>query len=242
MPELGDLATACAIVALGAALQGFLGFGFGIAAMSLLTLSHDLLHAAALVNVTGLLVTSTLLFALRRSALWRRALRILPGLLVGVAVGVLALRHVERAWMVHVLGATVVAIAAWNLAAPRLHPPRSLALDLGVGLVSGLLGGAFNTGGPPLVAHLYAQREAPEAAKATIQALFLTTSIARLPLSAAQGLVAPAVWRDAAFAAPFALAGLALGVVLARRLPAEQFRRSAWIGLGTLGIALLVSG
>jgi hypothetical protein len=242
VPELGDLATACLIVALGAALQGFLGFGFGIAAMSLLTLSHDLLHAAALVNVTGLFVTGTLLFTLRRSALWRRALQILPGLLVGIVVGVLALRHVERAWMVRLLGATVIGISAWNLAAPRLHPPRSRALDLGVGLLSGLLGGAFNTGGPPLVAHLYAQREAPEAAKATIQALFLTTSLTRLPLSAAQGLVAPAVWRDATLAAPFAVAGLALGVALARRVGPEQFRRAAWVGLGALGVVLLVSG
>jgi uncharacterized membrane protein YfcA len=242
VPAPADLATACAVVAISAALQGFLGFGFGIAAMSLLTLGDDLLHAAALVNVTGLFVTGTLLWSLRKSALWRRALPMLPGLFAGVALGVLALGHVERASMVRILGASVVAIAAWNLAAPHLRSPRSLPLDVGVSVLSGLLSGAFNTGGPPLVAHLYAQRDDPEATKATIQALFLAAGAARLPLSTSQGLVAPDVWREAALAAPFAVAGLALGLALARRMSPERFRRAAWAGLGALGGVLLVTG
>lgn len=239
MPEASGLAAAAFVLFLAAGVQGFLGFGFGIVAMTGLTLSHDLLHAAGVVNLTGMLVTGSVLFALRHRALWRRAGRILPGLLVGVVVGVTALRHLDRDIMVRALGVTVVAISAWNLLAPRLRPPSSRPLDLAVGFVSGALGGAFNTGGPPLVAHLYAMPEDPDAIKATVQALFLTVGVTRLPVAAAQGLMAPPIWRDALLAAPLVLAGLALGIVLGRRLGADHFRRAAWWALGALGLLLL---
>ncbi len=231
------------IVLFAAAVQGFLGFGFGIVAMSGLTLSVDLLHAAGVVNVTGMLVTSSVFWALRHGTLWRRVGRILPGMVAGVAIGVTALGHLDREWMVRALGVTVVGISAWNLLARGLRPPRDARIvDLGVGLVSGMLGGAFNTGGPPLVAHLYRRPEPPDSIKATVQVLFLSVGLTRLPLATAQGLMDASIWRDSLLAAPFALAGLALGIAAGRRLGAERFRRVAWVALGTLGLALLASG
>jgi uncharacterized membrane protein YfcA len=143
--------------------------------------------------------------------------------------------------MVRALGVTVVLISAFNLLAPALRAPASRAADLAAGFVGGLLGGAFNTGGPPLVAHLYARHEPPDVTKGTIQALFLSISLTRLPVAMAQGLMAPVVWRDAALAAPFVIGGFFVGLVLGRRLGAEHFRRVSWIGLGTLGLALLAS-
>jgi uncharacterized membrane protein YfcA len=165
----------------------------------------------------------------------------LPALLVGVVLGVTALSRLDRTWMVRALGVTVVAISALNLVAPALRAPAGRAADLVAGLVGGLLGGAFNTGGPPLVAHLYARHEAPEVAKGTIQALFLSISLTRLPVATAQGLMTGPVWRDAALAAPFVVGGLLVGLRLGRRLHAEHFHRVSWIGLGTLGLALLAS-
>ena len=41
--------------------QGFLGFGFGIVAMTGLTVSHDLLHASGVVNLGGIALTSAAL-------------------------------------------------------------------------------------------------------------------------------------------------------------------------------------
>jgi uncharacterized membrane protein YfcA len=242
MPEPAGLALAAAILAVAAATQGFFGFGFGIIAMTGLTLSADVVHAAGVVNVTGIALTGSLVLSLRRGVLWPVMARLLPPLLLGVAVGVLALGALDRAVLVRLLGATVVAIAAWNLVSPRLQHTESRAQDLVAGLLAGLLGGAFNTGGPPLVAHLYRRGEAPETLKATVQALFFTIGLSRLPIAASQGLMGASVWRDALLALPLVLAGSYTGLTLARRLPPERFRRAGWIGLGALGVALLVTG
>ena len=242
MPEPLALALAAAILGIAAVTQGFFGFGFGIIAMTGLTLSADVVHAAGVVNVTGIALTSSLVLRLRRGVLWPLMARVVPPLLVGVAVGVLALGALDRGVLVRLLGVTVVGIAIWNLVSPRLQQRESRAQDLAAGLLAGLLGGAFNTGGPPLVAHLYRRGEAPESLKATVQALFLTMGASRLPIAASQGLMSGAVWRDALLAVPVVVAGSYAGLALARRLPAERFRRACWVGLGGLGAALLVIG
>ncbi len=226
------------VVFVASGTQGFLGFGFGMMAMTGLTLSFDLVHAAGVVNVTGLLVNLGVFFALRGAILWGHLRWIAPAIAVGVVGGVFALGSFPAAGMVRLLGVTIVAIAAWNLVAPRLPRPRSRSVDVSVGVVSGVLGGAFNTGGPPLVAHLYSTDHATDRIKATIQALFMVIGLARIPIAAAQGLMAPAVFVDSALLMPVVLLGVATGVRLGRRVPAERFRRVAWFALGALGLML----
>jgi len=241
MPALSDLAAAAAIVMSGALIQGFLGFGFAIVAMIGLTLSRDLLHAAGVVNLTGILAAGSVLMALRREVLWRPALRIVPGVLVGVVLGVSALGSLDRDLMVRTLGVTIIAISLWNLRAPALQSGEAPIRDGITGLLGGLLGGAFNTGGPAIVAHLYRRPDPPQAVKATNQLIFLTMGVTRLPTATAQGQITSSIWIEASIMAPFVLAGLFIGIWLSRRVSPTQFRRASWLALGVMGGALLLS-
>lgn len=236
-----DVLTAAATLLTGALIQGFFGFGFGILAMAGLTLGSDLVHAAGVVNLTGLLLTGGMAWDLRRSILWPSVRRIAPGILVGVVLGVSALRAFDGALMVRVLGLAIIAVAAWNLFTPSLRARDSRPLDFAVGLLGGTLNGAFNAGGPPVVAHLYRRPENPEALKATVQALFTAMSLVRFPVASFQGLIDAAVLRDAALAVPLLLAGVWLGTRLARRVDPERFRQACWVAFAVLGAVLLLS-
>lgn len=241
MTALPDPVLAALLLLLAAAIQGFVGFGFGIVAMTGLTLLDDLVHAAGVVNLSALLLTGVILATLRRHVLWRTAARMLPALLLGVVLGVSALRALDRDLMVRALGACVVAFAAWNLLAPRVRTGETPVWDGAVGLLAGLLGGAFNTGGPPMVAHLYRRPDPPDAIKGTLQALFVAIAATRIPVAAAQGLMAGPVWVDAALGAPFVLLGLFAGLAASRRVASAPLRRAAWLALGTLGLVLVLS-
>lgn len=240
MLPLADAIPNLAILLVAALLQGFFGFGFGIVAVSGLTLTQDLVHAAGVVNITGILITGWIALQLRGHLLRRLTLRMLPPALVGVLVGVTALQRIERDLMVSILGASILVISVWNLARPRLRSRESPWLDGTMALLGGLLGGAFNTGGPPLIIHLYRRPENPEALKATIQSLLLGMGLVRLPMAAAQGLLDESIWADAATTAPAVVVGVIIGIALARRIQPDRFRRACWIGLGLLGIGLLV--
>ena len=241
MPELADLAASAAILAIGALSQGFLGFGFAIVAMAGLTLSSDLLHAAGVVNLTGILAAASVLIALRREVLWRPALRMIPGVLVGVVLGVSALGALDRDFMVRTLGVTIIAISLWNLRTPTPRAGEAPIWDGFAGLLGGLLGGAFNTGGPAIVAHLYRRPDSPQAVKATNQLIFLTMGLARLPTATAQGQMTSSIWIEAAIMVPILMAGLLLGIRLGRRVSPTQFRRISWLALAAMGAALVFS-
>ena len=237
---VSDAVASALLMALAAAVQGFLGFGFGIVAMTGLTLQHDLIHAAGVVNLSGLVVVVVNLWQLRRHVLWKTAARIVPAILVGVVVGVSALREVDRELMVRLLGATVIAIAAWNLLAQRLRTHETPVWDVLIGGVGGVLGGAFNIGGPPLVAHIYRRADPPAALRATIQVLFLSISLCRAPIATYQGLMSTEVVRQSLFSLPAVLIGLAIGLALGSRTQPERFRAVSWVALGALGFLLLV--
>jgi uncharacterized membrane protein YfcA len=209
--------------------------------MAGLTLSRDLLHAAGVVNLTGILVAASVLTALRREVLWRPALRMIPGVLVGVVLGVSALGALDRDFMVRTLGVTIVAISLWNLRTPTVQTGEAPIWDGLAGLLGGLLGGAFNTGGPAIVAHLYRRPDPPQAIKATNQLIFLTMGLARLPTAAAQGQMTSAIWMEAAIMTPFLVAGLLTGIWLGRRVPPAQFKRVSWLALSAMGGALVFS-
>jgi uncharacterized membrane protein YfcA len=242
MPSPADAILTLVIFLAATLLQGFFGFGFGIAAMAGLTLSHDLVHAAGVVNITGILTTTWMALRLRHHILGKLVLRMLPALVVGVALGVTALQRLDRDLMVSILGVSIVVISIWNLAQPRLRSRESPWLDNAVGLLGGLLSGAFNTGGPPVIIHLYRRPESPEVLKATLQSLFLAMGLARLPMAATQGLLTQSMWVESLLVIPALAAGLAGGIALARYVPPDRFRRTCWIALGLLGVALLVAG
>jgi uncharacterized membrane protein YfcA len=228
------------VLLLAAVLQGFLGFGFGIFAMAGLTMTTGLVQAAGVVNIASLVVMVTVIWMLRRHVLWKGVGRLLPGVMVGVALGVTALGAFDGRLLIRVLGVYILGCAVVNIAVRRLPPRESVLADVLVGLFSGALSGAFNTGGPPLVVHLYRRPESPAALKGTIQALFLAMGLTRLPLAIVEGQLGAAAWTGAALGLPGVLAGLAAGLALGRRVPAARFRRVAWAALGVLGLVLLV--
>jgi len=165
----------------------------------------------------------------------------IPGVLVGVVLGVSALGALDRDLMVRTLGITIIAISLWNLRTPTLQTGEAPIRDGLAGLLGGLLGGAFNTGGPAIVAHLYRRPDPPQALKATNQLVFLTMGLARLPTAAAQGQMTSAIWVDAAIMIPFLVAGLLTGIWLGRRVRPAQFKRVSWLALGAMGGALVFS-
>ena len=82
-PEILALA---AVVGVASAVQGFLGFGYGIIVMTVLTLSGDLVHATAFVNVSALALSGAMVWREYHRILWGQLVRILPPMLIGISV------------------------------------------------------------------------------------------------------------------------------------------------------------
>ena len=237
-----------AAVTVAAFVQGYAGFGFGIVAMALLAfLPVDMERAAAAANAVGVIQLGTLLAITwrRHGVAWRPALVIALGAATGLPLGyAFIVTYGDAPLFGLCLGLVLLAFALQGLVALRrslaTRPwPRWLAFP--VGLASGLLGGAFVSGGPPVVLYLTSRVEDPRAMKATIQLVFLIGMCLRLALVGGGPV---GFDRSLLLAAVVALAPVMLAIVVGHRLSQRAgvatFRRVVFGLIGVAGITLLL--
>ena len=116
------------------------------------------------------------------------------------------------------------------------HPLAGLL----VGFVSGVLGGALNESGPPVVIYLALKGWAKDDSNATLQVYFALNSLAVVSMMIAHGLLTRRHLYYTAIGLPAAALGVAIGVRLYRRIDQLLFNRllvGAMLLIGTAYIA-----
>ena len=216
-------------VALGAALaQGFSGFGFGIILMAVMSLlSADLERTSVLATLLSLVLSITLLIQShgRMKVDWKQAGLLGLGLVIGVPIGYhLLLRFGDVPASRIVFGLVLITFALNRLCTPHLKQRIWLGFAPIFGLFSGLLSGAFSSGGPPVVMYLYAQEDDPRRAVGTTQAVFMGSNIYRLLVVACgdRGF-SNALCTRAALLAPVVIVAGIVGFNLAHRFSVRPF-------------------
>ena len=232
-----ELALAIAIVAIGAALQGSVGFGFALLSAPLLEWINPRFVPGPLVLAVTLLL---LLTALReRHAIDFRGIGwILTGRVPGTVLGALALSGLSARSLTVALGAFV--LAAVGLSLLHVHLPRKPAFLVGAGLISGVMGTTAALGGPA-VALLY-QHERPELVRSTLATFFLVGALMSLPALAFVGRLG----REEGLLALGLLPGILLGFlasgVTGRFIHGTRVRAAVLLVAGLAGAAGVIRG
>lgn len=179
--------------------------GFGSSIISVPVLAHWFPLTFAVPLVTALDCAATMNASYRQ---WRRAnfsefRRILPAMLLGIALGTTLLVNLPRGPALLALGLFVVGYATYQLVGWRewkaVHPVWAWP----VGFVGGMFSAVFGTGGPIYMVYLAARIHDKTALRAT-SSLVLTVSVTvrtavfiatglllKLPVLAAAGLLLP---------------------------------------------------
>lgn len=238
-----EIAAVCAAITLAYTVFGFGGFGANLVALPMLAHAMSLRFAVPMLLMLDL-VSATLMGVRNRPLIDRSELaRLVPTLLVGMALGLVVLQLAAERWLLVLLGAFVGGFSLWSLfhhASPRPASPR---WAWPAGLIGGVFSSLFGTGGP--VYTLYLARRIGDTARlrATIGALILGSALIRLVLFAASGFLAqPGLPTLAALLLPFALVGYVIGSRLHAQLPQAQVRRAIWLLLLVSAASLLVRG
>jgi hypothetical protein len=236
------------VVLVAAFVQGACGFGYGLVAMAVLGLFLDLTEAAAYVVLGALAVNGVMLSRLWQHVHFRAHAVLVAGVLAGVPVGVLFLVR-SSAWGLYlVLGLVLVGSTlhmAWRLwrrgtlAGSAWH---SVYVGLPCGLFSGMLSGAFGTGGPPLVAYVTSQGYDRLGYAATVQALLTAGTLIRLEELLRHGILGAHMLPVASGVVLASGVGAYLGVVCLRRIPDRVFRPAILLFLFALGVRYILRG
>lgn len=239
-----DLAAMGFAVMLGYTLFGFGGFGANIVAIPLLAHWMPLRFVVPMLLVLDLCAAGFLGLKNRHLVERRELLRLVPWLLVGMFIGATVLARAREAVLLTLLGAFVLAVAAWSLFfgdhAAAGRPPASPRWAVPAGLGGGVFSALFGTGGPLYTVYLARRMPDPSRLRATVATIILGAAATRAVLFTANGLLAqPGLLQTSLAALPAAAVGYFIGSRLHHHLPAARVRQGVWLLLMASGASLL---
>jgi hypothetical protein len=220
--------------------QAVSGFGLALVAMPLFVQFLDPVEAASLV---ALMATTTQIImllrygrALKIGGLWRLML----GSLVGIPIGVILLSQLDSEIILFALGVILIAYSLYSLFAPPIPVIKNPNWGYLFGFASGLLGGAYNTGGPPFVIYGASQRWETPVFKANLQVLLMVNSVSVVIAHVLAGHYTGVVLRDYAIALPMIVVGALAGFWLDRYINEAIYRKIILVLLLGIGVRLVL--
>jgi uncharacterized membrane protein YfcA len=201
------------------------GFGFALLSMPLLTMIVGLRIATPFVAITGFTVGLLMISNNWQQADRRTLLQLLGCALLGVPLGVVLFGYLPEELVKRGLGALLVLYSLYALVQPQLPLVKSRFLTLICGFTSGVLTGAYNTGGPPVIVYGTLQHWPPEQFRSTLQLFFMLVSLLAMIGHASVGLWTPEMWWLYLYSLPGLLLGHYMGDKLHHMIPRHMFNR-----------------
>jgi uncharacterized membrane protein YfcA len=160
--------------------------------------------------------------------------------IIGTPLGVYLLHYADEHVLKMFLACTIIAFSAYCLFGriPFILKTDRLAWAFGLG--AGLLGGAFNINGPPLVIYGTLRQWSADRFRATLQGYFLPVSLFTFIAQAASGLWSKAVLWYFLASLPVVALAMITGRHMSRNLRTDVFVRSVHGLLLLSGIVLLI--
>jgi len=235
----GDALALLAVSAFLAALaRGFSGFGSALIFMPLASMVIGPQAAAPLLLIIDGVMAAGLIPNAWRHAHRRDVGTMSIGGLAGVPLGAFMLIKSDPLvirWVIAVLGALLLGllISGW-----RFRGRPTTALTIGVGGVAGVLSGAAQVGGPPVVAYWLSRSLSAEAVRANIVLYFAISTEVSGVTYLAGGLLTTSVIGLAVITGPIYGLGLFIGSRMFRLASADTFRRLCF---ALITVAILLS-
>jgi hypothetical protein len=230
------------VIFLASFVLGLAGFGIALVAMAFLPYVMSPVTAIVVLTIYALVFSLVALVPLRRDVSPRALGDLAIGSVAGTPLGVWVLATLPQSGLTRLIGLMLVVAVTLELRGvmPRKLPGR--AWGLGAGFLSGLIGGAVGTPGPPVVMYATTQGWSPRTMKGNVMAFFVVNQAVILAGYWWAGLLTgDALGTATAYALP-ALAGVLAGMALFTRVDAVRFRRLVFGLLLLSGLVLLIRG
>lgn len=233
----------CFIVIISYAIRGSAGFG-GIT-VPLLTWVLSLKTVVPMVTFLGVISSIAILRTDHRHVVWRDLWRLLPWIVLGVAIGVYFFKILDAATLARILGGVVLAYGGYALLM-TWRPPGKMTLPMYAitpvaGTFAGFIGTMFGSmAGMFFAIYLDILRHSRDAFRATVAAILFALGILRGGAYIAAGEFT----RDVLIACAVALPMMALGIFIGNRIHANlndvTFKRLVAVLLIISGLPLLL--
>lgn len=220
---------------------GLTGFGSGLIAMALLTPVLGVATAAPMFALISIGAECLMFLRYRQhiqlQSVWRLAL----ASLIAIPIGILIIPHLNEHVVLIILGVVVAGYGCYSLFMPHLPTLANRRWGFAFGFASGLLTGAYNSGGPPLIIYGNLSKWAREEFKSNLPGMFMLNSMVVITSHILAGHYTQPVLQNVVIGLPAMLIGLFVGWSLDKRVNPETFRKMVLFLLVVIGVRLILS-
>ena len=240
LPFPPEILAALALAALAAGLvRGFSGFG---AAMTFVPVAAALAGpkiAVAVLWIMDTVPTLIIVVPALKKVDWRTIAPIAAGYALTVWAGVWLLAHGDPETLRWAISIAILLTVPILWSGWRYHGPRPFALSAAVGGMSGIMGGAAQLAGPPVIVYWLAGEDPAWRVRANIIVLFFTLSLLSGTSMALNGLFVSAAFVSALVCAPVYALALFIGQRGFARATEAGYRRLAFVLILIVAVATL---
>ena len=230
------------ILFLSTFIRSALGFGDALIAMPLLAIVVGLQVATPLTAMGATTIAIIILIKAWKKVDMKAAWRLVITTWIGIPIGIFFLKAAPELLVKSLLGLIITGFGLYNLIVPNL--PRLLNENWAylTGLIAGILGGAYNTNGPPVVIYGMLRRWDSEKFRATLQGYFLPTGAAILISHGIAGMWTPEVVHLYLYSIPVIIGAVLIGGKVNQLIPQGKFDKIIYGFLVVIGILLIIKG
>src|ERR1043165_4523640 len=225
---------------LGGRTRGVSGFAMGLVVsgiwLHLITPSQN----ALLIVLCGMVTQGFGIWRVRHAIQWKAVVPFVAGSAVGVALGTLLLTTVDQNAVRLTIGVLLIIFSAYNLARPKIAPPNGgVPVEIGVGLVNGIIGGLTGLGGIAMTVWSQLRGGNKDAQRAIFQPVMFATFVITAISFGFAGSYTFDTMKLYLFALPALVIGVGCGIWLYGKLDDVAFRRVVLVLLFGSGLSLV---
>lgn len=236
-----DIILISIILFFAAFIQSASGFGYAITAMAFLPMFLPLTDCMMVTIICSSFIIVYIFIKYRKHVNYKIAVLPLFFCLAGVLAGLTLLVGSANYLALKILGGFLIALSFYFfIFANKIKIPNNRLSASAAGLASGLAGGFFNIGGPPIVLFYSVAAKTKEEYIATLQFLSLCMLILKfIYLSVTLGIS-----KEVLSISPYGIVTSALGMVLGmhvfNKLPGKTINRAVYVIMALAGIWYVV--
>jgi len=220
--------------------QGLSGFGSALFAMPLLSMVIDIKIAVPLCTLASLVMATYMAFQLRKHFDRKKLIPLCVGSIPGIILGATLLKAVPSDIIRTLLGILLIKYAAYNLFFTVRTQNIHNRWGYFAGFLSGSIGAAFSTGGPPTIIYTTLKNWTGNEIKATLTGFFFVNGCMVAAAHLINGLTTLTVGKHFLFTVPFILLGTALGSYCYKFFNREFYLKLIFMALSVMGILMIL--
>ncbi len=222
--------------------QRVTGFGFGVFIMTILPyLMPSYGEATALSGLLALMQSLVVFMKMRNYLVWRKLVPILVTFVLVSFVAVKCVSLVDDRILKKVLGGVLIFASFYFLCvSERIHFRPTLPVQVGLGSLSGVMGGLFAMQGPPAVLYFFSAAKDKNEYIALTQAYFLMGNVMMTLFRAGEGFLTVDVGKAWCVALLAVFLGERLGAVVFNRISVVLLHKLSYAYMAVCGVIALV--